>query len=138
VVEDEEVLRIAVSKALRIKGFAVMEAEDGSVAMDLIRTHRDDIDVILLDVTLPGTSSKAVFEEAHHLRAGMKVVLTSAYERKTVEALFPGLRITQFIRKPFQLDDLVGTLRDALAGEVAPQKAMNSTSPNADTLLEGG
>jgi two-component system cell cycle sensor histidine kinase/response regulator CckA len=138
VVEDEEVLRIAVSKALRIKGFAVMEAEDGSVAMDLIRTHRDDIDVILLDVTLPGTSSKEVFEEAHHMRAGMKVVLTSAYERKTVEALFPGLRFTQFIRKPFQLNDLVGTLRDALAGEVAPQKAMNSTSPNADTLLEGG
>ena len=122
VVEDEEVLRRAVSKALRIKGFSVMEAQDGSVAMDLVQTCGDHIDVILLDVTLPGTSSKEVFEAAQRLRAGIKVVLTSAYDRKTVDAFFPGLRITQFIRKPFQLDELVGTLRDALAVEPAHQK----------------
>jgi two-component system, cell cycle sensor histidine kinase and response regulator CckA len=115
VVEDEEVLRRAVSKALRIKGFSVMEAQDGSVAMDLVRTRGDDIDVILLDVTLPGTSSREVFEEAQRMRGNLKVVLTSAYDRKTVDAFFPGLQITQFIRKPFQLDELVGTLRDALA-----------------------
>jgi DNA-binding response OmpR family regulator len=74
--------------------------------MDLMRTHQDDIDVILLDVTLPGTSSKEVFEEAGRMRANPKVVVSSAYDRKTVDASFPGLRITQFIP---------GTLRDALA-----------------------
>jgi len=114
VVEDEEILRLAVSKALRNRGFAVMEAQDGSVAIDLMRTQRDDIDVMLLDFTLPGTSSREVFEESLRLRANMKVVLCSAYDRKTVAASFPGLRMTQFIRKPFQLDDLAGTLRDAL------------------------
>jgi PAS domain S-box-containing protein len=115
VVEDEEVLRRAVSKALRIKGFSVMEAADGSIAIDLMRTRGDDINVILLDVTLPGASSREVFEEAKRMRASIKVVLTSAYDRKTVDASFPGLRVAQFIRKPFQLDDLAGTLRDALA-----------------------
>jgi two-component system, cell cycle sensor histidine kinase and response regulator CckA len=116
VVEDEEVLRRAVSKALRIKGFSVLEAKDGSVAVDLMRTHGDDIDLILLDVTLPGASSKEVFEEAVRILANPKVVLTSAYDRRTIDSFFPGLRITQFIRKPFQLDDLAGTLRNALAG----------------------
>jgi two-component system cell cycle sensor histidine kinase/response regulator CckA len=115
VVEDEEVLRLAVSKALQKRGFSVMEAKDGSVAMDLMRTCGNDIDVILLDVTLPGTSSREVFEEAQRMRANLKVVLTSAYDRKTADASFPGLRITQFIRKPFQLDDLACALRDALA-----------------------
>ena len=115
VVEDEEVLRLAVSKALRIKGFSVLEAKDGDVALDLLRTHRDEIDVILLDVTPPGASSREIFEEATRIRANPKIVLTSAYDRRTVDAFFPGLRITQFIRKPFQLDDLAGTLRDALA-----------------------
>ena len=134
VVEDEEVLRRAVSKALRIKGFSVMEAQDGSVAMDLVRTRGDDIDVILLDVTLPGTSSKEVFEEAQRMRGNLKVVLTSAYDRKTIDAFFPGLRITKFIRKPFQLDELVGTLRDALAVEAAPEKPMVRSSQNAQTL----
>jgi CheY-like chemotaxis protein/two-component sensor histidine kinase len=115
VVEDEEVLRLAVSKALQKRGFSVMEAKDGSVAMDLMRTCGSDIDVILLDVTLPGTSSREVFEEAQRMRANLKVVLTSAYDRRTADASFPGLRITQFIRKPFRLDDLAGTLRDAMA-----------------------
>jgi PAS domain S-box-containing protein len=115
VVEDEEVLRLAVSKALRNRGFAVMEAQDGSVAIDLMRTHRDDIDAMLLDFTLPGTSSREVLEEAQRLRANLKVVLSSAYDRKTVGASFGGLGITRFIRKPFQLDDLAGTLRDAIA-----------------------
>ena len=116
VVEDEEVLRLAVSKALRKRGFAVMEAPDGSVAIDLMRAHRDDIDVMLLDFTLPGTSSREVFEEAQRLRAKLKIVLSSAYDRKTVGASFGGLRITRFIRKPFQLDDLAGALQEALAG----------------------
>jgi two-component system, cell cycle sensor histidine kinase and response regulator CckA len=115
VVEDEEVLRLAVSKALRNRGFAVMEAQDGSVAIGLMRVHSDDIDVMLLDFTLPGTSSREVFEESQRLRPNMKVVLSSAYDRKTVAASFLGLRVTQFIRKPFQLDDLAGTLREALS-----------------------
>ena len=134
VVEDEEVLRRAVSKALQIRGFSVIEAPDGSVAMDLMRTHSDKIDVILLDVTIPGISSREIFREAQHMRANLKIVLTGAYERKTVDAIFPGLRITQFIRKPFQLDELVGTLRDALAVEAAPEKPMAPTSQNYETL----
>ena len=92
-----------------------MEARDGTVALYLMHTHEDDIDVILLDVTLPGTSSREVFEEARRIRANPKVVLSSAYDRRTVETWFSGLPITQFIRKPFRLDDLAGTLRDALA-----------------------
>ena len=65
-----------------------------------MRTHSDKIDVILLDVTLPGISSREILREAQHMRANLKVVLTSAYDRKIVDALFPGLRISQFIRKP--------------------------------------
>ncbi len=118
VVEDEEVLRRAVSKALRIKGFPVIEAQDGSVAIELMRNHRAAIGVILLDVTLPGASSKEVFEEATRIWANPKVVFTSAYDKRTVDAFFPGLRITQFIRKPFQLDDLASTLQNALGSPV--------------------
>jgi CheY-like chemotaxis protein len=54
VVEDEELLRLAVSKALRKKGFSVIEASDGSTAIDLLRTDIDDLDVVLLDVQMAG------------------------------------------------------------------------------------
>jgi CheY-like chemotaxis protein len=106
-VEDEELIRLAVSKALSKSGFSVMKASDGTAAMEVIRTHKDDIDVILLDVTLPGKSSREVFEEAQRLRPDLKMILTSAYGKETVDATFEGLRVEYFIRKPFLLCDLV-------------------------------
>jgi two-component system cell cycle sensor histidine kinase/response regulator CckA len=115
VVEDEELLRLAVSKALRKKGFSVIEASDGSTAMDLLRTHVDDLDVILLDVTLPGRSSREVFKEAQRIRPNLKIILSSAYGKETVDATFTGMRVDYFIRKPFQLGDLVSLLQDALS-----------------------
>jgi two-component system cell cycle sensor histidine kinase/response regulator CckA len=115
-VEDESVLRVAVSKMLRKNGFGVIEAGDGSCALDLVRGYKDEIDLMLLDITLPGVSSREVLEQAHHLRPNLKVILTSAYGREAVDASFAGLRVEHFIRKPFQFVDLMGLLRDALSG----------------------
>ena len=113
-VEDEEVLRLATSKALRNRGYSVLEAGDGSAAMNMVRRLEVQIDAILLDVTLPGTSSREVFEEALRVRPKLKIILSSAYDRKTVDATFTGLRVTHFIRKPFQLRDLVAVLQAIL------------------------
>jgi DNA-binding response OmpR family regulator len=93
----------------------VIEASDGSAAMDLLRTHIDDLDVILLDVTLPGISSRQIFEEAQRIRPNLKVILSSAYGKETVDATFTGMRVDHFIRKPFQLGDLVSLLQDVLS-----------------------
>jgi len=115
VVEDESVLRLAVSKMLRKSGFRVIEAIDGSSALELVRTHEHEIDLMLLDVTLPGVSSREVFEEARFRRPRLKVILTSAYSRETVDASFAGLHVERFIRKPFQIVDLMGLLQDVLS-----------------------
>lgn len=115
VVEDEDLLRLAVTKALTKKGFSVIEASDGSAAMELLRAHKDDLDVVLLDVTLPGTSSREIFEEAGRIRSDLKVILTSGYGKETVAATFAGLRVEHFIRKPFQLAELLIVLQDALS-----------------------
>jgi len=115
VVEDEGLLRFTVSKMLRKKGLGVIEAGDGSAALELVRAHKDEIDVMLLDVTLPGVSSREVFEEARRLRPDLKVVLTSAYSRESVDASFAGLQVDCFVRKPFHLVDLMQSLQDALS-----------------------
>jgi two-component system cell cycle sensor histidine kinase/response regulator CckA len=120
VVEDEGTLRLAVSKALRRRGFSVMEASDGSGAMDLLRAHKDEIDVVLLDVTLPGISSRDVFEETQRMRPELKVIVTSAYSKETVDASFAGLAVENFIRKPFQLGDIALLLGDVMSGDARP------------------
>ena len=110
VVEDEALLREAVSKVLRRIGFLVIEAADGCDAIELMRTHKDDLRAILLDVTLPGISSREVLAEARRLRPDLKVVVTSAYSKESVEASFTGLPMQDFIRKPFHLSDMVRLL----------------------------
>jgi CheY-like chemotaxis protein len=114
-VEDEKILRQAVAKALRKDGFEVLEAADGSFAVDLLRTNGQKIDVILLDMTIPGTSSREVVSEAANLRPDIKVILTSAYSPETFSGATSVPQVKSFVRKPFLLADLVKTLRHSLA-----------------------
>jgi PAS domain S-box-containing protein len=114
-VEDEETLRAAVSKMLRKRGFSVIEAGDGRTASDLLRSHEDKIDVLLLDMTIPGTPSDELVEEAKRIRPDIKIILTSAYPQKMVINRVESPSIRAFIRKPFRLDEIVRLLRDVLA-----------------------
>jgi PAS domain S-box-containing protein len=116
VVDDEGMLRTALSKMLRKGGLVVYEAADGSAALELLREQRDHIDVMLLDITLPGISSREVFETARRLRPELQIILTSAYGKETVGAVFDGLDVGLFIRKPFQFEDLMDVLQAALSG----------------------
>lgn len=111
VVEDEVPLRQAVVKKLRNTGFQVLEAHDGFAAIDLLRVK--DVDVLLLDLSIPGTSSAQVVAEATQARSDIRIILTSAYSQEMALTPLDGSRVCGFIRKPFQLRDLVRTLRHA-------------------------
>jgi len=113
-VEDAVALRSAVSDALRMQGFAVIEAGDGTAAVEEVRARADDIDVIVLDVMLPGIPSWEVLREARRLRPGIKIILMSAYSRPYVRKYFEGVAIDGFLEKPFALGDVLGVLRETL------------------------
>jgi PAS domain S-box-containing protein len=114
VVEDEHHLRQAVVKMLRKTGFEVFEAADGSSAIDLLRADGGKIDVMLLDMTIPGASSHEVVAEAANAKPNIKVILTSAYSQETMADAMSPPQIHSFIRKPFQFADLLNTLRSSL------------------------
>jgi DNA-binding response OmpR family regulator len=114
IVEDEDLLRDAVSRMLRKKGFTVIEANDGSAAINLLRARKHNIRVILLDLTLPGASSREVFAQAKRLIPNAKVILTSAYSEETATDWL-GERADYFIRKPFGLANLVDLARRLLS-----------------------
>jgi PAS domain S-box-containing protein len=111
VIEDEETLRITVSKLLRKSGLPVVQACDGPAGLDLLRGQPRDIGVMLLDVTLPGMSSQEVLRQARQLRPDLRVILTSAYSEESVTARFAGEKYDGFIRKPYRLAELTAILR---------------------------
>jgi DNA-binding NtrC family response regulator len=115
-VEDEEGLRVATGKMLRKHGLTIIEASDGWAAIELIHKREQEIDLILLDMTIPGASSTEVFAEAQRVRPQAKIILTTAYSREAAAPTFDSPQLKGFIRKPYQFAELIRLLRDALAG----------------------
>lgn len=114
-VEDEDSLRVPVSKMLRKNGLSIVEAADGSAAVELFHGHQANIDVILLDMTIPGASSRDVVAEVLRIRPDIRIILMSAYSREEVTSSLDAPQVTKFIRKPFHLGDLVQLLQDTLS-----------------------
>ena len=110
VVEDEGPLRLAVSMMLRKRGLAVIEADNGRSAVELFRTNTPKIDVVLLDLTLPGLSGPDVLGELRRIQPAIQVIVTSAYSREYVWKMLGGQPRCHFIRKPYQLTELMDLL----------------------------
>jgi two-component system, cell cycle sensor histidine kinase and response regulator CckA len=95
---------------------------DGSAAMDLLRNLQCDIDVILLDLTIPGADSLEVAVESSRLRPETKIIITSAYSREASSNFLKVPQVVGYVRKPFQAAELVNLLQEA---------ALNSTGESA-------
>jgi two-component system cell cycle sensor histidine kinase/response regulator CckA len=113
VVEDEEILRFAVSKMLRKERFSVIEAGDGTSGAELFRVNEPGIDVVLLDVTLPGMSGRDVLKEMRRIRPDVKVVLTTAFNKDNALSSIDEQHPWGYVRKPYQFRELISLLRKA-------------------------
>jgi DNA-binding NtrC family response regulator len=91
----------------------VIEAGDGSAAVDVIRGQKSRIDILFLDITLPGIPSREVLGEATRLRPEMRVIVTSAYGEEMASASLRA-KLDRFIRKPYKFGDLTNLIRQAL------------------------
>jgi len=111
-VEDEDALRRPVAKVLRKNGFDVIEATDGSTAIEMFRMQSDRIQMILLDAAIPGASSLEVLKEARRIHPQIKVILTSSYTMAMLQFPPDAPKVTGFIRKPFPLGELLKLFRD--------------------------
>ena len=69
--------------------------------------------MIVLDMTIPGPSSREVVAEAKKGRPDVKVILTSAFGQEMVADLMREPQIRSFIRKPYEFEDLLQKLRNA-------------------------
>ena len=122
-VEDEDALRVSVSKLLRKRGFSTIEVSDGRSAVEIFRKKERHVDAILLDMTLPDLPGSKVLEEVRRLSPAVGVVVTTAYSRESV--LSDVLEAQDaYLRKPYQIKELMSVLGSVLprsngAGAVA-------------------
>lgn len=112
VADDDEAIRIALERALRLEGFAVEVAEDGRRALELVDEHRPE--VIVLDVVMPHLSGVRVVSRLRERGIDTPVCILSA--RDETEDRVAGLEAgaDDYVVKPFELEELVARLRALL------------------------
>jgi DNA-binding NtrC family response regulator len=105
VVDDEPFMREIVRSALERRGFEVEEAEDGNVALQMIRRY--PYDVVVTDLRMPGPHGEKILEETLSIFPETIVIIMTAYGniQQAVEAMRIGAY--DFVPKPFQLEELV-------------------------------
>ena len=118
VVDDEEGVRDVAKGMLEREGVRVIPAEDGREVVRIFRTVSEEIDAVLLDLSMPHMDGGEVLREMRRLCPDVKVVLCSGYLEGRARELCEGPGKASFLRKPFDSQTLVRTLREVLASEV--------------------
>ncbi len=116
VVDDEHLVRIMVQLGLERDGFDVYVANNGREAIQLYRAHRESIDIVLLDVRMPGRDGPQTMDALRALNPKLLVCLMSG---DTATYRLEDLRqrgATHFLAKPFRLDRLAKVLALLIAG----------------------
>ena len=131
VVEDEEHLAIGIKFNLEAEGFTVTTVGDGQAALDLVPASTPPIDLVVLDLMLPGMSGYAVCEALRSEDNDVPVVMLTA--RTLVEDRIRGFDAGTdvYMQKPFDLDELLSVVRNLLARRGRTEK------PAAETALRG-
>jgi len=114
VVDDDEIVRRPVSELLSEVGYRVFLAGDATEAIACYRDHQDEIDLVLLDVSLPHVSAKECHAALREIDPGVVVLLSSGYglDESALQTAFAGA--AGFIPKPYGIDELDGRIRQAL------------------------
>jgi PAS domain S-box-containing protein len=113
-VEDEELLIESVCRLLKSKGYKVYTAMDGVEAIKLYDQHKQEIDLVITDMGLPGITGKDEFKILKEMNPGVKVVLASGFfePEMKLELLKAGAK--GFIQKPYIPDDILRIIREVL------------------------
>ena len=138
VVDDEEGLRSLVADALGMEGATVLQAVDGEDGIEQFYQHLQEIDAVVLDLTMPKLSGEEVFRQIKATRPSVPVILCSGYTQEDVARQFVGVELDGFIEKPFTPSQLIDKLRDALSEEGAgkPSAAPVARSARNDKISE--
>ena len=110
VVDDEAMVRTTAEGLLHKLGCNVMLAEDGEQGLDVYRQYAADIDMVLLDMTMPKMGGVAVLEQLRLLRADLPVFICSGYSNEKVAGKFHQYQPNGYLHKPFSLSDLTALL----------------------------
>jgi PAS domain S-box-containing protein len=114
IVDDEEMVRQPTAAMVESLGFAVLTAVDGEEAVEVVRRHGARIRAIILDLTMPKLDGAGALDRILRIQPDAKVILSSGYDEGEATGRVAKELLAGFIRKPYRLEQLQGTLERVL------------------------
>lgn len=112
IIDDEAAIRESLEMLLTLEGFSVTTARDGSIGLDLL--SRNEYDLLLLDLALPGETGIDLLPRIKELRPSLPVIMITAFGTvgNVVEAIRAGAK--NFVQKPWDNEKLLADIRSAI------------------------
>ena len=108
-----------VGEVLEEEGFEVLRAEDGARGVALFDANRGRIDVVLLDLSMPGPGGEETFRRLRQIDPGVRVILSSGYDSHEARGRFGARAPVAFIQKPYRPDQLLAEIGRCLRPQPA-------------------
>jgi two-component system, cell cycle sensor histidine kinase and response regulator CckA len=113
-VEDEDPVRMFSARALRNKGYKVVEAKSGEDALEKITSGAETVDLIVTDVVMPRMDGPTLVKEVRALHPDMKVIFISGYTEDAFRKRLGDEGGIHFLAKPFSLTQLAGKVKEVM------------------------
>ena len=114
VVDDEPTVREAAGEMLAYYGYEVLFAENGESALEIYRRQMDAIDLVLMDISMPGMGGYQCMREMTKLNPSARVIIASGYATSGHAREAMDLGAAGFVGKPYRISDIIATVRDVL------------------------
>ncbi|MCW5730723.1 MAG: PAS domain S-box protein [Alphaproteobacteria bacterium] len=116
-VEDEDAVRIFAARALRNKGYTVLEANSGDAALEQVQRHAGEIDILVSDVVMPNMDGPTLAREIRRRRPDLKIIFISGYAEDAFRRNLDRDVEIDFLPKPFSLKQLAGKVKEVIERE---------------------
>ena len=113
-VEDEAPVRAFASRALRMRGYTVLEADSAEAALATLEDEALEVDVFVTDVVMPGMDGPSWVRQALERRPNVRVIFVSGYAEDCLSDMQVRVPNAVFLPKPFSLTDLTETVQGQL------------------------
>ncbi len=115
IVDDEEMVRNIAAAILAESGYRVLTAVDGAQGLEVFAREAGQIDLVLLDLTMPVMDGVETLHELRKSGSDVPVVLSSGYTEQEVKDRINGDRFEAFVQKPYTRESMLETIRQVLA-----------------------
>ena len=113
-VEDEDLVRSFAVRALKGRGYQVLEASDGREALEVMARHKGEVDIVVSDVVMPEMDGPTLLKELRRDNPDLKFIFVSGYPNENFKAAVGDNAKFAFLPKPFSLPQLAAKVKEEL------------------------